>query len=191
VEESTSEFSIEPLSRDNQSRALLMGVRYDRSKLFVDLSAGVRKGQGTAGGSGFPDYSTLSGSYFVSWRAARPLEVQMYGQRGVEAALFQGHPHFFETRNAVDLRSRAGHRVVVRGLAETGSNEYAAARGTSVDVERVDDVTALGGGLSFRIFREFWLHLMAIETSYDSTVDRFDRSVLRINTSFSIGGGID
>lgn len=184
MEKTTSEFEVEPALRDNESDAMLVGVHYDRPRMFVDLSAGLREGEGSLDGTAYPDYSELTGSYYLNYKLGRPVELETYGNRSVVNGLFVSNPWFLETRGGAGVVFHAGDRVIVRAFGETGSNEYPepVLVGGADIVQRADDVLTYGTTLAFRIWRSAALEVGATQTEYDSNIDGFDRSVLRVST---------
>lgn len=74
--------------------------------------------------------------------------------------------------------------MIVRAFGETGSNEYPepVLVGGADIVERTDDVLTYGTTLAFRIWRRAALEVTATQSEYDSNIDGYDRSVLRVST---------
>lgn len=184
VENTSSEFENDAAARGNESDAMLLGIHYDRPRMFVDLSAGLRDGKGSAEGSSYNEYSEVTGSYYLNYKLGRPVELETYGNRSVVNGLFVSNPWFLETRGGAGILFHAGDRVIVRTFGEAGSNEYpepVLVGGTDI-VERADDVLTYGTTLAFRIWRSAALEVTASQNEYDSNIDGFDRSVLRVST---------
>lgn len=189
IEGTQSDFLGTARERDNRSIAYLLGVHYDRERLFINLSAGYRRGR-PHNGSAFPGYSTTTGAYFVSYFLARPIEFQVYGQRGATDGLFLDNPYYFETRNGGGVNVRIRRRLLLRGYGEYGTNQYAVPVlvGGAEIVKRLDKATTVGGGFSMSLFRNATLTALVSRTNYSTNIPGFGRSVLRYTTGFSIEG---
>jgi hypothetical protein len=191
TEQTTSEFKSDVRDRNNESNAVLVGVHYDRPRMFVNLTMGTRKGEGTESNSAYPEYNELTGSYYTTWRFSRPLELDIYGHQGVVPALFERNPYLLETRNAIGLRYRVGRRLILRNSVEIGSNDYPVAVITNnTFTKRSDDVISYGGSVAVRVWRNVAFVVDAVQTDYDSNVDAFDRDVLRVGTSIQFKGDL-
>lgn len=191
TENTTSDFVTQELDRNNESNAVLVGVHYDRPRMFVNLTAGRRKGEGSEPNSKFPEYNELTGSYFATWRFARPVEFDVFGHQGIIPAVFQSNPYLLERRNGVGLRYRLGRRLIVRNSVEIGSNDYPiAVLSNNTNVRRADDVLAYGGSVAVRVWRNVAFVVEAVQTDYDSNIDSFDRDVLRVGTSIQFRGDL-
>jgi hypothetical protein len=191
VEETTSEFvnRLNAESIDFDTSAKLVGIRYDRPRFFLDLDAGQRKGE-PRGLSSAPAFDELTGSYFLSLAVARRIELQGFGERSVVPSLSEASPWFIESRNGVGLQWMLGGRTALRARGERGNNRYTEGGPGSALEARTDDVTAYGGGLAIRLFRELTLNVDATRTEYDSNLDGYDRSVIRITTGISFSGAL-
>lgn len=183
-ETSRSEFTLDP-SRDNESKALLLGVHYERPRMYLNLTGGKRDGEPIRN-SDFRPYSTTTGSYYFAYTLVAPLEVRLQGQRRVRYGLFESNPYFFETRNGVAVLSGVGRRLALRAFADVGENEYptTAAAGRF----RTDKVLTYGGGFIVRTFRNMALTVIVSQTEYDSNFDNFDRSVIRVQSGLTLRG---
>ncbi|MHB0971447.1 MAG: hypothetical protein ACYC7A_05440 [Thermoanaerobaculia bacterium] len=191
VEETTSEFvnRLDAPSVDYDTTATLVGIHYDRPRFFLELNAGQREGD-PRGASVAPAFDELTGSYFLSLQPTERIEFQGFGERSVVPSLSETAPYFIESRNGLGLQLRVGSRTAFRVRGEVGKNDYAVfvePDGTGA-LMRNDDVTAYGGGLAIRLFRDLTLNVDATRTEYDSNIDGFDRSVVRITTGISFSG---
>lgn len=186
AERTQSEFELHPSERDNISEAVVFGFHYDRPRMYTNLSVAAREGK-PASGSTFEGYDTTTGSYFVSWSLVAPIEVQAYGHKRVVYGLFADNPYFFENRTGGALMFRLGERLALRAFGDVGDNEYPRlAIGTALP--RVDDVVTVGGGFALRIYRSAALTVSVTQSDYDSNINGFDRSVVRIQSGISLGG---
>ena len=139
------------------------------------------------GVSAFPSYSTNTGSYFVSYSLVAPFEIQVNGHKRVVYGLFAENPYFFENRNGASLIYRLGDRIAIRGFGDVGDNEYP--RGLAGGpIPRVDDVVTVGGGFAIRLYRTAALTIVVSQSEFDSNIDQFDRSVVRVQSGISFGG---
>lgn len=190
-EQTQSEFVTNVRDRNSESNAIIVGVHYDRPRAYVNLSLGQRKGEGTEPGSAYPEFSELTGSYYTTYRFARPLELDIYGNRGVVPAIFSANPYFLEQRNGVGIRYRLGRRLILRNYVDIGSNDYpVAVFSDNTQVKRSDDVLAYGGSVAVRVWRNVAFVVDAVQTDYDSNIDVLDRDVLRVGTSIQFRGDL-
>lgn len=182
VEKTRSEFEVDR-DRDNQTSAVIVGLFYDRPRTFVNLSVGNRKGE-SLHDSPFPDYSEITGSYYVTHELGAPIALEFYGNRAAINSVFLANPYFIETRNGLGLRFDVGRRLAVRTFGELGSNRYPVdvLAGDQI-VRRTDDVSSIGGGVSVRLFRDLFLNVTAADTKYDSNLPGFDRSTFLLSTT--------
>jgi len=190
VEETRTEFVLSNPERANRSTAYLLGVHYDRPRFYVNLTAGYREGRGTEPGTSFPEYRTGTGTYFVSWFLAHPVEVLAYGHRGVVYGRFVDNSYFFETRNGVGVNLHVGLRILLHGFGEYGTNGYPVPVEISegVSIARRDIAKAWGGGLSFNVFRSAAFTVIAREDRYTSNIPELGRRVFRVTTGFTLEG---
>lgn len=189
AEQTRSRFTIDPIARNNKSRAVQFGVRYDRPKGYANILVSTRRGTPLDGGSFLP-YKHTTGSYFLSYSLTAPIELQLSGRQQIAYGVFAVTPYYLERRNGLTLIGRLGNRIAVHALGETGSNDYAAAIGISPAQQRKDGVVTWGGGFTFRLFRSSQLLVDVSRTNYDSNVDSFNRSFYRIQTALSLAGAL-
>jgi len=185
-ERTQSEFDRRPQFRDNETTAILLGVHYDRPRFYVNLMGGRRQAR-PLDGSSFPAFEANTGSWFSSYELAAPVAVETYGHRRVSFGVQEANPYFLETRAGGALVAALGQRVTVRMFADSGTNDYQTPAHAS-GIARSDDVLTYGGGFSFRVHRGISAVIAASQAEYDSNVDAFDRSVVRLQTSIVISG---
>ncbi len=180
VERTKTDFLI-ATDRNNQSDAVLLGVRYDVPRSFIDLSIGERRGQAQSTfATVFPQYRTTTGSYYASHELASRILVDIYGHRGVVYSLVLNNPYYLETLNGGGITVPIGHRLALRGYGEFGTNAYPIA----VDsIKRNDNVTGWGAGFAYRIIRNISLVALASDNRYNSNVPGQSRSIFRVTTS--------
>jgi hypothetical protein len=147
-EQTWSDFDKVPQQRNNQSRAYLLGVQFGRPRFFVNVSGGYREGR-PMDDSAFPPYSTPTGTFFASFYATRWLEIQAYGKRGVVYSIESSDPYFITNQIGGGLNIQPLDRVLVKGFATTGPNQYPLVPGETT--ERRDERTIFGGGVSVRV----------------------------------------
>ena len=190
VEESRTDFSRRRNPRNNRSRAYLLGLHYDRSRFYVDLTGGYRKVEPRVEGD-FPEFSGASGSVFSSYALpGRRLAITAYAHRGINYALFENIPYYREEVLGGGPELQIGTRARVSFFGETGRNVYPApvvVGGQSV--VRADRVRSWGGGVAIDLSRALVLGVRTSETRYDSNVTGFDRNVFRVWSTVSLNGG--
>lgn len=187
VERTRSDFVHIPEERDNESRAYLGGIYFSRPRFFINLNGGYREGRPRSGSS-FPEYSTATGSYFVSFFPIRILELKAYGRRRIAYSGLIGSPAFIETRNGGGVNVQVGPRLLVRTYGEIGTNDYPFSEVPEGASRREVDVQTYGGGISTRFFRGAVLTAGVTQTDYRSNIAGEDRSVLRFTTGISFHG---
>jgi hypothetical protein len=182
AEKTRSEF-LTATERNNESDAVIAGIRYDRPRTFFNFSAGSRTGKARREATAFPRYTTATGSYYAAHEFPVRTVIDVYGHRGLVYSLYADNAYFIETRNGAGLVVPLGRRLAVRAFGETGSNRYPRA---VESVKRSDDVATYGGGLAIRLYRSLALTAIATNTRYTSNVPGLDRSILRVMTIISI-----
>jgi hypothetical protein len=194
VEQTWSDFVRSPETRNNQSRAYLLGVNYDRPSFYVALSGGYREGR-PRDGSSFPAYSTPTGSFFVSYVPIRWLELQAYGRRGVSYSISDVVPYYFENQIGGGVNFQPIDRLLLRGYATTGPNQYPEPeRVGETPVTRRDKRTLYGGGLSAILDRTGLMGKPVVLTGLVTRIDTKsniaadDRSVTRFTVALSFSG---
>ena len=174
--------------RNNQSRAYLVGLHYDRPQFYINLSGGYREGRPRSG-STFPEYSTGTGSFFASYFPMRWLELQGYGRRRTAYSLTTTNPYYFENRIGGGVNVEVLSRILVRGFAEAGPNNYPLP--VFVDgepVKRRDQSKIYGGGLSILIARPAVVTGIITRNQYDSNIPGESRSITRFTVTMSFAG---
>lgn len=182
AEATRTTFAEVPEERDNRSVAILGGVFYNRPRLFVNLLAGFRWGR-PINGSVFPDYSTPTGSYFVSYQATKVVEVQLHGGRRIVYGQVQDNPYYVETRYGLSLLLHVLRNVALQGVGALGTNAYLFAG--PAEGRRSDRYHSVGGGLTVGVAGRFLLSALVEHPTYTSNVPGADRSALRFTTGIS------
>ena len=150
------------------------------------MSVGYRQGK-AFNGSSFPDFGTVTGSYFASFFATPWLEIQPYGHRTIGYGLAADTPYFFDTRNGGAVNFRVHRRVELRGYGEAGTNDYAFPL-VGPGPKRFDHVTEYGGGISVLLTRKLVLSAIASRVNYTSNIPGLDRTITRFTTGLSLKG---
>lgn len=188
VEQTWSDFVRSGETRDNQSRAYLLGVQYSRPRFFLNLSGGYRRGT-ERDGSTFPAYSTGTGSFFASFFPIRWLELQGFGRRRVSYSLSTSNPYYFENRIGGALNLQVLDRVLLRGYGEVGPNSYPIAEiQNGSEVHRRDQARIYGGGASVILVRPLVLTGLVTRNEYDSNFAVNSRTVTRFTVNVSFTG---
>lgn len=183
-----TEFVENPELRDNQSLALLGGVHIDRPRFFVNVAGGYRKGS-PFNGSLFPRYTATVGSYFASWSAVGPVELQAFGHRHPVYSRIVASQLYLESRYGGGVQVRVGPRVAVRAYADTGTNAYPFRVLSHGSGKRVDDVRSYGGTLSVLLFGRAVARAEGYQTELTpNEIGVKKRKVFRFFTSLSFNG---
>lgn len=173
---------------DNDTRAVILGVHYDRPRFFVNLDAGSRHIEPRGPDSTFPSTTGPMGSYFVEYQLVAPIAIDAYGHQGLVYSLFASQRYFDEKRNGLGLTWLVGHRIGLRAFGERGANSYPEIEGEAL--RRHDEVSELGGSLGFRFYRNAVVIVTGSNSRYASNIDAFDRSVIRFEMSLSLNGNM-
>lgn len=187
AEATRTEFDNVPL-RNNETRAYLLGIHFARPRFYLALAGAYREGR-PYGSSAFPEYSTPSGSYFLSYYVNRALEFRVYGNRRVAYGGDPGTPYYIDTRNGAGINVQVRPRLLLRGFGEFGENDYdlLVPVGDRL-VKRKDPVTTYGGGFSLLLYRDLVLTAVASEIHHTSNVPGLERTIFRFTTSLSLRG---
>jgi hypothetical protein len=187
--ETRSVYQLQPLFRDNTSRAALIGILYSRPTLFINLTGGYR--EGVANGSTFPSYSTGTGGYFVSWFPRYWLEIRTYGRRRIVTSIANvASPYFFENRIGGGMAFELFSKLLLRGFGEFGPNNYPRSEpGDNGDlIKRRDEAKTYGGGLSLRLVRNVVISGTVTHAVYDSNISVHDRHYTRFTAFLTFNG---
>ncbi len=181
-----ADFVYVPQQYDNKTRSVIGGVYYDRGKLFVNASGGYTEGTPNHG-STIPPFSGFLGSGSVTYSLLRRLDLQGYGGRSISYGT--SSPYYVLTRYGGGVVVTVGWRLSLRGFGYLGTDSYSTP--TEVPevglVDRVDDVTGYGGGLTFLFSPRVQLRFVASQSRYNSNVPGFDRSYYRWAVSLGVG----
>jgi hypothetical protein len=186
--ETHSDYVEQAAFRDNISRAGMVGVLYSFPNLFINLSGGYR--QGVANNSLFPNYTTGVGGVFISYFPLYWLEIQTYGHRRIINSLSAGSPYFFENRIGGGIAVEVLSRILLRGFAQKGPNNYP--RDTVGDngelLKRRDDATIYGGGVSVKGIRNVVLSGTVTHAEYVSNIPSQSRHYTRFTAFLTFNG---
>jgi hypothetical protein len=179
-------FTEDPQRGDNESNAVYASVHYDRPRLFVNFSGGYRTSR-PINGSNFSEFSTFTGSGYISYALLSQLDLNVYGKRGIQYGVFIDNPYYLEALAGGGLTLHLGRRVEVNGFGGYGTNDYPVPIASAGGVKRVDKVTVYGGGLSALVYKSISLQAQVTSTEYNSNIAAFDRKVLRFSTGLVVG----
>jgi len=192
-EEVQTRFVSEPELRDSDVRGALFVVRYDRDRLYVEGTFGVREGKPTTPNNYYPEFRTGTYGYYVSYFVTRSLEAQVRGWRRPVASLFLDNPYYFETQNGISLHFAAGQRLSLHVGGDFGSNRYVnpvIEIATGEIVTRNDDVKRWRGGFDFIVSKAVKVGLTVSQDRYDSNIGYYDRNVFRITGGLTLSAAL-
>ena len=152
----------------------------DNNRLFFNFSGGYREGK-PYHGSGFPAYTTGTGSYSVNWKATERISLFVNGHRSTEASQYAAY--YFETRNGGGLSVPVGRQSSLQAFAEFGANQYP---DTGAAFRRRDDVVRYGGVVGYNIVQRVDFNLRVIETRYTSNTPGFTRNFLEVSGGLTL-----
>ena len=160
-----------------------MGDSYDRERFYLNLAVGQRSIQYE--GEGTPEFDDTTGSLFLSLRVFRRSELQLTWSQKPVYSTFVDNPFFLEDRWGVGLDMPLGHRIILLGGIESGTNDYQ----SPVElpdgsfVVRSDDVDSWRAGIGFRVARFAVLQVEYRTDEYTSTIPSFDRKIARLQAN--------
>ena len=173
---------------DNSTNAVILGVRYDRPRFFMNFSGGTRHIEPRGQLSTFPTTTSPMGSYFIEYQLVAPISIDAYGHQGLVYSLFADSRYFDEKRNGFGATWLVGHRIGLRAFGERGANSYPEIEGEAV--RRDDVVSVLGGSFGYRFYRNAVVIFTGSTTRFASNIDTFDRSVFRFEMTLSLTGNM-
>lgn len=188
-EETRAEFVSQPQQYDNETRAVVGTVYYDREKLFVKVSGGYSEEKPIHDSTILP-FSGFIGSGSVSYTLLRPLDLQAFAGRNLNYGV--SSPYYVSERYGAGVVIRTGWRLSMRGFGSLGTDSYstpvAVPEGGLVD--RRDDVKEYGGSLDILFTSRIQARFAATESRYNSNVPGYDRSFSRWSVSLLLGGNL-
>lgn len=188
VSYTTSRFELTPDERNNKSLAYLLGIGYNRPRLFLRIVGGYREGRPYQGSS-FPNYSTGVGSFFVSYFVTPGLEVKGYGRRYVAYSADTVNRYYFSNHIGGGLNVQVLPRLLLRAFGDTGTNRYPIPVASSNGVVRREDKPfSYGGGASVILLRRLTLTALVTQKKNDSTNPRNEYSLLQVSTFLTFSG---
>lgn len=186
VEKTRQTFRYEAPQRDNQTTAYLLGLGYDRPKMYINASAGYRQGE-AFNGSSYPTYHGVTGGGFVSYLPNRRLELNLGGSRNLVNSLFAGNPYYVETLGHAGFGVQIGHRMTIGPFGELSTLDYPLADPIDeTGTRRRDRGVTVGGNFGLQLFRSTGLTVRAARTRFTSNVPGFDRTVLSVTGGLSL-----
>ncbi len=188
VQYTTSHFVLTPEERNNTGLAYLLGIGYNRPRLFLNLVGGYREGRPYQGSS-FPSYSTGVGSFFVSYFVTPWLEAKGYGRRHVAYSSDTVNPYYFSNQIGGGLNIQVLSRVLLKAFAETSESRYpipVAFQGSAI--KRKDKLVSYGGGASVILLRRLTLTALVSQKKNDSNIPTTDYSVVQVSTFLTFSG---
>lgn len=183
-ETTETRFASASMERDFDSNALLLGIQYDYGRFFLNLSAGPREVEPVLTGT-FEPYDTVTGSFAAGYALGAPIVVGLFGNRTLNASAFEDNALFVNQELGSRITGQIGERIRLSVEGGFGENDYPLRSTGDTGPQRRDDISILGAGFGWRLYRNLWLNVDATETRYDSNIDTFDRNVLRIGTTIT------
>lgn len=187
LEESEVVFEDTLFDRSNfgTSPVVELGLGGDRLWLGADV---VFRSLKPLGGSQFVAFEGVTGLVEISWRARPRLEVELSSRRDLDYSITSTWAYFESEIAHLGLTINLTSLDQLRFFAEQGRDEY-------TDVvpglqPRIDDVDSYGVNLSVRLAL-ISLRLGWSRTTFDSTLQQFDRRLDVFSTGIGIGGGLE
>ncbi len=178
-------FLYDAIDRDNDGWGALATVRYDRPRLYLDLTGGYQEASARYTGSAFPEYRTATYSYFAVYAFPAGFELQLSGWRRPQYSYFLDNPYFLETRNGGGVRIYLSPRLAVGLSASVGANRYPVEVYVGAALVRREDEVLVGAGqLDLELQRNLLLTLTLRSERYSSNVPGVARTIV------NFGGGV-
>jgi len=185
-EKAQVEFVNVPQERDNQSDAFLLGIHYNRPKLFLNVAGAYREGK-PYNGSTFQPYSNATGSFYGSYFLTRKVEVKSYGRQRVSYGLQAAQ--YLESTFGGGFNFQVHPRALLSVTADTGTNKYPAQTSGSVSTPaRTDRVMNYTGSASVIVYRKMVVTANATRFEYSSPDATLNRRIFRFTTSIGFQG---
>jgi hypothetical protein len=186
LEHSDADFLRSVGDRSNEGNAPLVELTYPHARFQADVSVAFRSLEPKEG-SLFREFDGTTGRFLFNWKPGSRLEYQLYGRRNLVYTISPRAAYFVDERFGVGVTAPLSWRIRARAFGEWGDNSYVM---TDPSVEaQVDDVTAYGGSVGIQLGRGMELVLGLSRTNYDSNFTGSNRSIFRLTTSISMGGG--
>jgi hypothetical protein len=188
VQFTTTRFVLTPEERNNKSLAYLLGIGYNRPRLFLKIVGGYREGRPYQASS-FPSYSTGVGSFFVSYFVTPWLEAKGYGRRHVAYSADNVNPYYYSNQIGGGLNVQVLSRVLLKAFAEASENRYPIAVAfQGSEINRRDKPVSYGGGASVILLRRLTLTALVAQKRNDSNIPTSDYSVVQVSTFLTFAG---
>jgi hypothetical protein len=192
AEEVTTTFDRISATADNRSVAYGANLYVNRHRFFFNLTVDYRKST-PLDGSSFQEFSTTTGSYFLSYLLRPNFELFADGTRGIQYSLTQVNPYYLSTRNGGGLSLELPHRIFLRGYGHYGENRYPIPFDQQgVSIHRLDKIIEWGGGIQFEATKRLIVGVLAYQDRYESNVPGVSRTYFRIASliSFELTPGV-
>ncbi len=171
--------------RSSSGDAGLLELRFERARLtghavalFTQLDPET--------GSEFVPYDGTLGTFDLRWRPGAKLEWEVYGYRNLVYSLEEPSPYYTDERVGLALAIPMGWRSDLRFFVESGRDDYVTTEAGLSSPDR--DATSYGARLGLKLGAKARFELRLSHSDYTYPGDR-SRSVDRIQTSLSLGGG--
>jgi hypothetical protein len=186
LEHSDADFLRSVGDRSNEGNAPLVELTYPHARFQADVSVAFRSLEPKEG-SLFREFDGTTGRFLFNWKPGSRLEYQLYGRRNLVYTISPRAAYFVDERFGVGVTAPLSWRIRARAFGEWGDNSYVM---TDPSAEaQVDDVTAYGGSVGIQLGRGMELVVGVSKVSYDSNFPGSNRSIFRLTTSISMGGG--
>ncbi len=181
VESTDIRLLIDPDGRSNSGDSPFALVRYDSESLDLDLSWVDRELEFDNPLLGRE--SLTDGYARVALDLSEGARISVYGARTLGLSVLATNSYLVNTRGGASLGLDVGRRARLTVFAEQGEADF---RGPSLD-PRTDDLDALGAQLDWRLTGDLELGLYFRDSTWDSSLDDFDRSQSSFGVNLEIG----
>lgn len=188
AEQVRTTFDHVPERGDNRSIAYGVGLTVRRHRIFVNLSAAYRDTK-PIDGSSFRPFSTMTGSYYLSYFLRPTVELFANGNRGLQYSLTDANPYYLATSNGGGFSIGFPHRIFLRGFGSYGENRYPI---PVSGLRRLDKIVEWGGGIQFAASRRLSVGVLAYQDRYNSNVPGVSRTYFRVASlvTLELGSGL-
>jgi len=187
VESSEVTFDNADTRLSNSGVSPLLGLSWTQPNFFVEADIVLRELE-AEGTSDFVSYDEPTGSIQTGFNTGANLQYYLYTNRNVVYSVLASSSYFEDNRYGAAIAAKLGWRTRIRLFAESGTNDYVFSDpGLAA---RQDDVTAIGGRLSFEIGRDTSFVFGVTRTEYDSNAAVASRDATFVQAGLNFGGGV-
>ncbi|HSS52458.1 MAG TPA: hypothetical protein VLX28_26235 [Thermoanaerobaculia bacterium] len=185
IESSRVDFARTALPRSNGGTSPLLRFHYRGPVLGFEGELASRS-LSARQGSDFVPYHKTTGNASLQVGSGRTFAATLYGSRNLIYALSAGNAYLQDDRLGLSFQGALGRRVGAHIFGETGTDDYTAfAAGVP---HRRDDVSSVGGNLSFNLGHNVVVGFQALRSRYVPNLTGSSVTYTSAGMTISVGG---